>query len=54
MEIRSPGVATIIGLAAQVGLVRFESAGASTLHFSFNPGDATGTQEIGVRSAEVC
>ncbi len=38
-------------------LVRFESARDSTLHalpFGFNPGDATGTQGIGVWSAEVC
>ncbi len=45
----SPGVAAYNGVAAKP--VRFESTGASALHtlsFSFNPGDATGTQRIGV------
>ncbi len=45
------GVAAFIGFAAQAKLVRFVSAGAFALHtlpFSFNPGDATGTQGIGV------
>ncbi len=37
-------------LASQ--LARFESAGAST--FSFNHGDATGTQGIDVCSVKVC
>ncbi len=40
-----------IGFAAQAKPARFESAGASSLHtlpFGFNPGDATGMQEIGV------
>ncbi len=35
----------------QAVLARFESTGASALHtlpFGFNPGDATGTHEIGV------
>ncbi len=38
--------------AAQAKLTRFENAGASVFHtplpFGFNPGDATGTQGIGV------
>ncbi len=45
------------GFAAQGMLARFESAGASahrTLPFSFNTGDAAGTQGIWVCSAEVC
>ncbi len=54
VELPSHGVAAFIGFAAQAKPVRFESAGASTLHtlpFSFNPGDATGTQWVEV---EVC
>ncbi len=50
-EDTSPSVAVFIGFAAQVKPVRFESAGASALHalpFSPNPGDATGTQGIGI------
>ncbi len=46
-----PGVAKFIGFAAQAKLVRFESTEASALHtlpFGLNPGDATGTQGIGV------
>ncbi len=45
-EIRSLGVAAFIGFAN-----RFVSAESSALHtipFGFNPGDATGTQGIGV------
>ncbi len=46
-------------ISSQIELARFESAGASALHvhtlaFGLNPGDATGTQGIGVWSAEVC
>ncbi len=55
-EVPSPGVAAFIGFAVQAKPVRFESAGAyalQTLPFSFNPGDAKGTQRIGVSSAEV-
>ncbi len=55
--ITCPGVAAFICLAAQAKPVRFESAGESAPHtfpFSFNPVDATGTQVIGVWSAEVC
>ncbi len=47
----SPGVAAFISFAAQAKPVRFESTGASALHtlpYGFNPGDATGTQGIGV------
>ncbi len=46
----SPGVAAFIGFAAQATLARFVSAGAPTLYtlpFGFNPGDATGMEEIG-------
>ncbi len=48
-----PGVAAFIGLPAQAKLARLKSAGAfairiHTLPFGFNPGDATGTQGIGV------
>ncbi len=46
-----PGVAAFIAFAAKAKSARFESAGASNLHtlpFGFNPGDATGTQGIGV------
>ncbi len=53
----SPGVIAFIGFSAQTKLTRFESAGSSahhTLPFSFNTSDATGTQWIGVGSAEVC
>ncbi len=53
----SPGVAAFIDSAAKAKLPRFESAGASALHpfpFSFNLGDATGMQGIGVCSVEVC
>ncbi len=53
----SPRVAAHIGFAAQVKPARFVRAGAPALHtlpFGFNPGDATGTQGIGVWSAEVC
>ncbi len=43
-EVNSPGVAAFIGFAAQAKPVRFEGAGASTLHtplpFGFGPGDA--------------
>ncbi len=42
-EVPSPGVAALIGFAAQAKPVRFESTGASaphTLTFVFNPGDA--------------
>ncbi len=45
------GVAAFIDFAAQAKPARFVSAGAAALHtlpFSFNPGDATGTQGIGV------
>ncbi len=47
----SPGVAAFIGFVAQAMFVLSQSARASVLHelvFSFNKGDATGTQEIGV------
>ncbi len=47
----SPGVAAVFGFAAQAKLARFMSAGGFALHtlpFGFNPGDATGTQGIGV------
>ncbi len=48
-EVPSPGVNVVIGFAAQGKHVRFESAVASVLHtlpFGFNPGHATGTQNI--------
>ncbi len=51
------GIAAFIGFAAQVKPTLFDSAGASTLHtlsLGFNRGGATGTQGIGVCSAEVC
>ncbi len=50
-EVLSPGVAALIGFAAQAKPDRFESAGASALHalpFGFNPGASAGTQGIGV------
>ncbi len=50
-EVPSFGMAAFIGFAAQAKHVRFVSAGAFALHtlpFGFNPGDATGTQGIGV------
>ncbi len=50
-DVPSPEAATLIGFVVQAKLVMFESAGAATLHalpFGFNPGDATGTQGIGV------
>ncbi len=50
-EVPSPGVTAFICFAAQAKPIRFESAGAPALHtlpFGFNPGDATGTQGIGV------
>ncbi len=51
-------VAAFSGFAAQAKSIRFEIAGASALHtpslFCFNPGDATGTQGIGVYPADVC
>ncbi len=49
--------AVFIGFADQAKPVRFESATASTLHtllIGFNPGCGTGTQGVGVWSAEVC
>ncbi len=46
-EMPSPGVAAIIGFAAQTKLLWVESA-LHTLHINFNPGDATVTQGIGV------
>ncbi len=49
-EAPSPGVAAFIGFAAKTKPVQFENA----LPFCMNPGDATGTQGIGIRSAEVC
>ncbi len=50
-EVPCPGVAALIGFAAQAKSARFESNEESairTLPFGFNPGYATGTQEIGV------
>ncbi len=50
-KVPNPGMAAFIGLAAQARLVRFMNAGVSALHtlpFVSNPGDATGTQGIGV------
>ncbi len=50
-EVLSPGVVAFIGFAAQAKPVQFESAGEPALHtfpFGFNPGDATGTQGMGV------
>ncbi len=50
-EVPNLGVAAFSGFAAQVKLVRFDSAGTSVLHtlpFGLNPGDATGTQGIGI------
>ncbi len=50
-RVPSPGVAALIGFAAQTKPVQFESATASTLHtlrFGFNPGGATATQGVGV------
>ncbi len=49
-KLHSPGVAAFRGFAAYA---RLESAGAPalnihTLPFGFNPGEATGTQGIGV------
>ncbi len=44
-------LAAFVGFAAQAKSVWFESAGASAVHtlpFGVNPGDVTGTQEIGV------
>ncbi len=49
-EVASPGVAAFIRLAAQAKPVRFEDVGTfafHTIHFGFNPDDATGTQGIG-------
>ncbi len=51
-EVPSPGVTELIGFTVQVKLARFESTGAST--FSFNHGDATGTQGIDVCWVKVC
>ncbi len=49
-EVPSPDVSAFIDFAAQAKPVQFVSAEASALH----TGDATGTQGIGVWSAEVC
>ncbi len=43
--------AAFVDFAAQAKLARFESAGASALHtlrLDVYPGDATGTQKVGV------
>ncbi len=56
-EVHSPGVAAVIGFAAQAKPVRFESAVTIALHtlpFRFNAGGVMGMQRIGVCSAEVC
>ncbi len=56
-RVPSSGVAAFIGLAAEAKLVQLECTRASALHtlsFSFDPGDATGTQGIGVCSTKVC
>ncbi len=50
-EVPSLGVAVVIDFTVQAKLVRFVTANASALHtlpFRFNPGDAMGTQGIGV------
>ncbi len=50
-EVPSPDVAALIGFAAQTEPVRFVSAGAPafyTLSVGFNPGDAKGSQRMGV------
>ncbi len=50
-SVPSSGVTPFIGFAAQAKLARFESARASALHtlrLDVYPGDATGTQGIGV------
>ncbi len=52
-EVSSPGVAVLIGFAAQTKPVRLKSAVASALHMhtlplGLDPGDATGMQGIGV------
>ncbi len=56
-RVPSPDVTAYIGFAAQAKLARPESDGESAFHtllFGFIPVDATGTQGIGVWSAEVC
>ncbi len=55
-KVSSPDVATFIGFAAQAKLDHFMSAGAYRHHklrFGFNPGGATGTHAINVRSTGV-
>ncbi len=55
-EVAHPGAAAFISFAAEAKLVRFDSVGTLARHafpFGFNPGDATGTQGIGVCSLEV-
>ncbi len=50
-EVPSSGVSAFIGFAAQAKLTLLGSAGTSVLSalpFGFDPGDAMGTQEIGV------
>ncbi len=50
-EVTSPGMVVLIVFAAKVKPARFQNAVASALHalpFGFNPGDATGAQEIEV------
>ncbi len=50
----NPGVAALIGFAAQTKLIRFESARASAIHtpplFGLTPGDATGTPGVVITS----
>ncbi len=51
-----PVPASLISFTADANLALFEGAGAATLHtlpFSFNPGNTTETQGIGVCSAEL-
>ncbi len=53
---RGPSVAVLIGFTAQASIERFVSSRASALYtllFDFKPGDAAGTQGIGIGSAEV-
>ncbi len=50
-------VVALIGLAAHAMLALFMSTGESALHilsFDFSLGGVTGTQGVGVCSAEVC
>ncbi len=50
-EVPSASATAFLGFAAQAklaGFVIIEVSALHTLHFGFNPGNATGTQEIGI------